>query len=309
MSIRGGPTFSIVVPAFNAARTIASAVASALSQTSPELEVVVVDDGSTDSTAEITERIEDPRVRVVRQANRGLPAARNAGIAAARGRYITLLDSDDLLLPRYLELAERALAQTVDPGFAYTDAYVFDDKSGRVRRRTAMQRSNPPTPPPLDRDGFLLELLRRNFIYVAATVPKDVLEAVGGFDETRTSAEDYELWLRVLLKGYRPAWVPGQQALYRKHGGQMSRQLATMTRNVLEVYEGLDMHQMPTPAHRELLAERRRATRRELRMVERLGWLVPQQLVTAAKRAGLGESWYEAAPPEVAAAFPSLIGV
>src|SRR5450755_2097977 len=98
--VRSVPEFSVVVPADNAAGTISSAVRSVLAQTQPDLEVIVVDDGSTDATAEIVAGIEDSRVRVISQDNRGLPAARNAGVAAARGTYIALLDSDDLYLPR-----------------------------------------------------------------------------------------------------------------------------------------------------------------------------------------------------------------
>ncbi len=303
------PQFSIVVPAYNAAKTVESAVRSVIGQTEPNLEVIVIDDGSTDATAAIVEQIADPRVRLLRQENRGLASARNAGMAAARGRYIALLDSDDLYLPRYLELAQRALQSTEAAGLAYTDAYVFDATSGKVRRRSAMARSSPPMPPPGDRDGFLAELLARNFVYVAATIPRHVVEKVGGFDESRTSAEDYELWLRILVKGYRAVRIPGQQALYRKHPEQMSRDLVTMTANLLAVYEGLRMEDMPSAAHRELLAQRRRSVQRELRVLTRVAWLVPQRLATELKRAGIGESWYDPAPPEVLAAFPDLTSV
>jgi glycosyltransferase involved in cell wall biosynthesis len=307
--VQSVPEFSVVVPAYNAAGTISSAVRSVLAQTQPDLEVIVVNDGSTDATAEIVAGIEDSRVRVISQDNRGLPAARNAGVAAARGTYIALLDSDDLYLPRYLEHSERALLMTADAGFAYTDAYVFDAASGRVRHRTAMARSNPPIPPPTDRNGFLLELLRSNFVYVSTTIPRSVLDAVGGFEESRTSSEDYDLWLRILLKGYRAVWIPGQHALYRKHPGQMSKNLVNMSRNLLAVYEGLAIADMPTAEHRDLLIRRRRAARFELRVISPLARLVPLGLVSATKRAGVGESWYDTPPPEVAAAFPDLTAV
>jgi glycosyltransferase involved in cell wall biosynthesis len=303
------PVHSIIVPAFNAASTIASAVGSALAQTVTGLEVVVVDDGSTDSTADVVRGIADERVRLISQPNRGLPAARNAGIAVARGRYVSLLDSDDLLLPRYLELSHEALESSPGAGFAYTDAYVFDPVTGRVRQRTAMERANPPKPPPSDRDEFLLELLRRNFIYVAATISKDALDSVGGFDETRTSAEDYELWLRILIAGYRAAWTDSPQALYRKHAGQMSRKLVTMSRSLLDVYEAIRPEDLPSDAHRQLLAERRHRVARETRLLSVVAWAVPQGLVGVAKRAGVGEAWYDEPPAEVAAAFPDLRAV
>ena len=204
------PTASVVIPAFNAAETIVSTVHSALTQTETALEVVVVNDGSTDDTAEIVGRIDDPRIRLVNQANQGLPAARNAGIRASQGAYVAFLDSDDLLLPDFLHLGIEALQRMVRPGFAYTDAYVLDDATGRVRTTSAMAQFKPPTPPPKDSADFLLALMRVNFVYVSTIVPRDVLEATGGFNETLTSCEDYDLWLRILVDGHQAAWVPGQ---------------------------------------------------------------------------------------------------
>ena len=204
---------SVVIPAYNAAATVAASVRSALAQTLEQIEVIVVDDGSTDDTAAVVDALGDPRVRIVSQANRGLPSARNAGIAASRGELIALLDSDDLLLPGYLALSREAIARTPQAGFAYTDAYVFDADTGRVRERSAMSRSNPPVPPPQDPGLFLAAMMRCNFVYVSTVIPRRVLDDVGGFDERRRSSEDYELWLRILLAGYRAAWVPGCQAL------------------------------------------------------------------------------------------------
>jgi glycosyltransferase involved in cell wall biosynthesis len=304
-----GPSFSVVIPAFNSARTIESAVRSALGQTERQLEVVVVDDGCTDATVDVVDRLTDPRVRVISQPNRGLPAARNAGITAARGTYVAFLDSDDLLLPAFLERAHQALEQTPAPGFAYTDAYVFDDRTGRVRERSAMARTNPPTPPPEDPGEFLAALMRSNFVYVSTVVPRAVLDHVGGFDETRTSCEDYELWLRILLAGYRVAWVPGRQALYRKHPGQMSHDLSAMTRNLVDVYEMIPPDAMPTPSHRKLLRERRRSANRQLRYFVPVAKLAPMHVITELKRLGVSESWYETPPAEVREPFPDLSAV
>ncbi len=303
------PRFTVVMAAFNAAATVRSAIESVLAQTNSDLELIVVDDGSTDGTAEAVARVGDPRVRYTSQPNRGPAAARNTGIAQARGAYVAFLDSDDLLLPSYLERSEAALRSTPGAGFAYGDAYVFDDFTGKVRRRSAMARNRPPEPPPVDRAAFLLELLQRNFIYVAVTVPREVLDRVGGFDESLKGPEDYELWLRILLHGYGAAWIPGRPALYRKHDSQLSRNLVTMTRNLLAVYDGISPEDLPSAAHQELLAQRRRETRRQLRIVSRFGRLVPLGLVTSLKRIGIGEAWYDGPPAEIAAAFPDLTTV
>ena len=309
------PACSVVIPAYNAAATVAAAIRSALSQTRSDLEVIVIDDGSSDATAHIAREAGDPRVRVHTQPNRGLPAARNAGIRESRGAYVAFLDSDDLWLPSYIALALEALDQRSEAGFAYTDAYTFEPVSGRVYRDTAMHSSQPPVPPPPDAPGFLLELLKRNFVYVSTVVRRAVLDEVGGFDESRTAVEDYDLWLRIVTAGHSAAWVPGRQALYRMHRGQMSSHLMTMYENVAAVYAGLRLDDMPTAEHRELLEARRQWADREVAM---LGGREPLRNVArrlghsfgrVRLRFGWGEGWYDAPPPEVAAAFPDLTAV
>jgi glycosyltransferase involved in cell wall biosynthesis len=306
------PRFSVVIAAYNAERMIAAAVRSVLAQTCAELELIVVDDGSTDRTAAVVGGFDDPRVRLLAQSNRGPAAARNAGIAAAAGVYIGFLDSDDLWMPDYLELTGSALDAADNPGFAYTDAYVFDDGSGRVRRQTAMERMEPPVPPPADRDRFLLELLQRNFVYVSTTVPKRVLDQVGGYDPTLSGAADYELWMRITAAGYTPVWVPGQHALYRQHAGQMHFDLVKMARDVAAAYGKLSSVALPSDAHREVLAQRldeierhRRALTGEDRVrwaVDRLRW----RAIRARQRAGFGDTWRERPPSEVHEAFGDL---
>ena len=309
------PQFSVIIAAFNAERTVAAAVHAALAQTRADLEVIVVDDGSEDRTAAVVEQIGDPRVRVLRQSNRGPAAARNAGISASRGKYLAFLDSDDLWLPGYLGLAGAALDRTENPGFAYTDAYAFDALSGKVRRQTAMEPMRPPIPPPPDREQFLLELIQRNFVYGSTTVPRRVLDHVGGWDDAQVQAEDYELWLRILTAGYNPVWIPGQHALYRLHAGQRHGDEVRMCSDLLSMYARLSLQSMPTAAHREVLARRCRELERELRVVrgdDRIRWALRQLRHRAGRvrqRVGLGDSWHEHPPAEVAAAFPDLASI
>ncbi|MGH2874414.1 MAG: glycosyltransferase family 2 protein, partial [Solirubrobacteraceae bacterium] len=261
------PTTSVVIPAFNAAATVGSAVASALSQTRPALEVIVVDDGSDDGTARVVRELAAPQVRLVAQPHRGVSAARNAGIAAARGRLLAFLDSDDLWLPRYLELAAIGLLAQQHAGLAYTDAYAFDPSTGLVGRR-GIEGGPPPVPPPADGESFLLELMARNFVFSSALVPRDVLGAVGGFDPHVSPAEDYDLWLRIVLRGYRPVWIPGRHALYRVHAAQASADQLRLRRAELALFTGLRAEQLPTVAHRRLLQARRRQIERELAVLE-----------------------------------------
>jgi glycosyltransferase involved in cell wall biosynthesis len=184
--------------------------------------VIVVDDGSTDGTAEVAEAVADPRITVVRQPqNLGPAAARNRAISLARAPVVCPLDSDDLWLPGYLETMGRAL--TSDPGAAVacTDAWVLDDGTGRVRKTSAAANQDPPKPLPDDPDRFLVELLRRNFVYYSVAARRESLLAVGGYDERLWIGEDWELWLRLAAAGFRFVSVPGLLAVYRKRAGSL----------------------------------------------------------------------------------------
>lgn len=298
------PLVSVVIPAFNAARTIELTIRSALQQTLTNLEVVVVNDGSTDTTETVVAAIGDQRVRLVNQENRGLPAARNRGIDASRGAYVAFLDSDDLLLPAFLHCGIQALRARINQGFAYTDAYVLDEESGRLRETSAMSRFDPPNPPPESPPDFLMELLARNFVYVSTIAPRKVLDQLGGFNETLTSCEDYDLWLRILVSGGEAAWFPGRHAIYRLHPRQMTRNVMRMARNLARVYDELPLDRMPTAAHRTFLLQRRRDAQINLRVRSPLRQLVPERLMVAGRTAR--NRWYDTPPPEVAAAFPEL---
>jgi GT2 family glycosyltransferase len=305
------PAFSVVIPAFNAEATVASSVASVLRQTRTDLEVIVVDDGSTDATVAAVDRIADGRLRVISQSKQGVSAARNAGIDAARGRYIAFLDSDDLWLPRYLELSAEAVAPRTNPGFVYTDAYAFDPVTGKVGRRGMVGR-RPPVPPPSDRDAFVLELLERNFVHVSTSVPREVLEDVGGFDPDSAMAEDYALWLRIIVRGYDAAWVPGKHVLYRVHAAQASRDEGRMRRGDLVALGAIEPADLPTAAHRTLLDRRRRELEYELRALEGRAPVagamrgLRRRLGRLRQAAGLGSACRDNPPTEVAAAFPDL---
>lgn len=261
---RDAPRFTVVVPAFNAERTVASALRSVLTQAEERFEIVVVDDGSTDRTASVVRSFDDRRVRLVQQANRGLPAARNAGIAVARADLVSFLDADDMWMPTYLSRMGAALAANPDAALAYCDAWVFDDATGRIRRQSFFERRHPGSPLPTDPGEFLLVHLRDNFFYVGTTVRRSVLAALGGFREEMTSLEDYELWLRIEAGGHRVVEVPEKLALYRFSDGQMSKDAARMSHNLLHMLDLVEARaDLPVRA-REIIAARRAAARRDL---------------------------------------------
>jgi glycosyltransferase involved in cell wall biosynthesis len=306
------PTFSAIVPAYNASATLRSAIDSVLGQSRQDFELIVVDDGSADETLELARAYEiDPRVKVVHQENRGLPAARNVAIAQARAPYVSLLDSDDLWLPDYLARMGEALDATPAAGFAYTDAWALDERAKRIRRATAMARLDPPENPPTDPDEFLRLLIRRNFIFVGTTIRMAALKEAGGFNETLWAAEDYELWLRMLAHGRGAVRVPGPLAVKRVHPAAMSQDPARMYDALDEVWR-LVSEEHPAPPDV-------RARARELRVWAqgRRDAVLSRSLAARTKRslrARLGAvrrrlDWrltYRTPPPEVAEAFPDL---
>lgn len=187
-------TVSIIIPAYNAARYIPRALRSVLSQTYPHLEVVVVDDGSTDDTADVVRGIGDDRVRYLYQANTGQGAARNHGIRASRGEYLAFLDADDIYLPQKAERQVELLSCQDHYSVVYCNMLHFDSQRPWVgyKKRTAYRSGN-----------LLPELLRTSLINLnTVMMTRKVLAQVGGFAERgRYYSEDWDLWLRLTLAG------------------------------------------------------------------------------------------------------------
>jgi glycosyltransferase involved in cell wall biosynthesis len=229
--------FSVVIPAYNASRTIVATIRSVFQQTEQDFEVIVVDDGSTDGTAARTRSVaDDSRLTVITQPNGGASAARNAGVAAAKGAYISMLDSDDLWLPKYLEVMGGALDAEPDAAFAYTDAWLLDDETKRIRRTSTMYYLSPPSLPLPDLHTLFLRLLESNFIYTSVTVRRHAFEQVGGYDESLVIGEDWEHSLRMVASGLRPIRAPGLLAIYRSHGSQLTSDMGRVAEQHVEVY-------------------------------------------------------------------------
>lgn len=209
------PTVSVVVAAYDAERFLADALDSVAAQTAPPFETVVVDDGSTDRTAEVAAR-HPLGVRLVRQANAGSAAARNRGVAEARGTHVAFLDADDVWLPHKLARQLAALART-GARWGYADAWFVDAETGR---RLGRWSDTHPAP-----EGDVARvLLAGNFVTVPTVLAeRAVLDAVGGFPETlpgRASiSEDWALWLRVAVD-HPVAYVAEPCATIRQHPGR-----------------------------------------------------------------------------------------
>lgn len=224
---------SVIMGSYNSRATIDAAIQSVLAQTHQDWELVICDDGSTDGSGDrILEAAErDPRIQIVSSpVNRGLAAARNLALTHAHGTNVALFDADDALEPTYLEvmLAYLDLAPP-NTGIACCDAWLVDATGhtlGRFSHRSGSAAH-------LD----LPTLLRANRIFVSAVCPRCVLDAVGGFEPGLRSAEDYDLWIRIMELGYGVVYVDAPLVRYRVGVGSLSSDrlgMATADRLVFE---------------------------------------------------------------------------
>jgi glycosyltransferase involved in cell wall biosynthesis len=208
------PAVSIIIPAYNAARFVAEALESVLAQTRPVHEIIVVNDGSTDSTREVLERYRD-RVRYVEQVNQGVSAARNAGVECASGDLAVFLDADDALAPGAVESLVHA-ATCGPEAVAYGDIVCFDEgtETTRILRRPEFAG---PAPYPTQRMFRFGGLTPSAFL-----VPLKLARQVGGFDRRFSFAADLHFFLRC---GCHASFVhvPEVVLTYRVHDGNMSK--------------------------------------------------------------------------------------
>lgn len=303
------PLFTVVIPAWNAADTVAQAIDSVLMQTCQRFEIVVVDDGSTDDTIAVAQAAAGSRARVLREERRGVSAARNTGIEAAAAPWVSFLDADDLWLPGYL--AEMAAELEANPalGLAFTDAWILDEPAGRIRRTPMMKPRRPTEQPPADPAAFAELLLQGNFVYTSATVPKRVLEQVGGYNPELTSAEDYDLWLRIVTAGFAAKYIPGPLAVYRVRRGTLSSDPLQMARGELRAISDL-------AAGSALRGESLRVAHRRREELAAAVWrlergrrrALPLRVAARLRRFARHGPLFRKPPPEIAGAFPHLVG-
>jgi glycosyltransferase involved in cell wall biosynthesis len=216
----GTPLVSVVVPTHNRSGLLTQTLRSVLWQRGVDLEVVVVDDGSTDDTAEVVAALDDPRVRLLRHGiPRGVSAARNRGVAAAGGRWLAFCDDDDLWAPDKLA-RQLAAAQATGRSWVYAGEVHID--LGRQ-----VVGGAPPLPP----EGLLARLPHANVVPGGCSgvlLRRDALCGQEPFDGRRyRHFADWDLWLRLARQG-PPAWVPSPLVGYRIHPGNASLDTAGM---------------------------------------------------------------------------------
>jgi glycosyltransferase involved in cell wall biosynthesis len=213
------PALSIVIPAYNVAPYVRQAVESALDQRFTDIEVIVVDDGSTDGTdavlADIEQARADPRLRIIRQPNAGLSGARNTGIAAARADLIGFLDGDDAWLPEKAARHVAAMRANPDIGLSFSHSAYMTEAGEPTEQMLLAEKSSP----------NLHDMIRRNHVGngSSAVVRRACLVATGPFNTDLRACEDYEMWCRMLNKtSCRAELVPAPLTLYRMRHASLS---------------------------------------------------------------------------------------
>lgn len=223
---------SVIIPVYGAEKYVAATIRSVLAQTYENFEVIIVDDGSPDQSIEICQQFSDPRLKIIRQENRGLPGARNTGIRHAQGDYIALLDADDLWLPTKLEKHVNHLNSSPNVGISFSYS-AFIDEMGNPTGLNQMPRKL--------RDIAPAYVLCRNPVGngSAAVIRREVLEDIKFQDDLHGTVEDFyfderlrhpkadatdvEFWLRTSIQTrWQQEGLPEALTLYRVNAGGLS---------------------------------------------------------------------------------------
>ncbi len=224
------PAVSIVIPAFQTATLIPETLASVAAQTRRDFEALIIDDGSTDDLrGACTPFLADTRFQLHHFDNGGPTVARNRGIALARGRCLAFVDSDDLMEPTYLEEMLAALEGTPGAVVACCDATMFGVPDREGRRLSEFE--------PMDAEPNLANVLSRDFlVYTGATMVTEAVRAVKGFSVEMPAAEDFDLWVRLLIAGGHFVFVPKALARYRRRAGSLSNTAFKMHLGAAQAY-------------------------------------------------------------------------
>ena len=236
---------SFVMPAFEAQQTVGAAISSVLQQTHRDFELVVVDDGSTDATGSIAGSF--PDVRVVRQENGGVAAARNRGIKEADGELIAFCDADDILFPEHLA----ALVEVWERHRGIATANSFWLFPGGIHPSRRRYKGRFPAP-----DRQRRAILEQNFVSTLSLFPKALFEEIGPFDTELAVAEDWDFWLRAIYAGHRIALQPKPLSLYRWGTGGLSSDPERMDEHVRKLLKHALEREPMEPDERAYLKRR-----------------------------------------------------
>jgi len=235
---------SVIIPAYNYARFLPLAIDSALAQTLPPLEILVIDDGSTDNTAELVAARygSNPVVRYIHQANAGLSAARNTGIRNARGEFVAFLDADDEWLPEFLKVTMELFTKLPREYAIVATWCTLVLADGSVMTRTYFVEDT-------DKEFTCADLLLKSRFSPSAVVcRRAVFAELGDFDTTLRSSEDRDMWIRIAAR-HRIYFTRQKLLLVRRHQNSMSTHADRMKQNtqrtLTKARENPDIHGLP----------------------------------------------------------------
>lgn len=264
-SIREGvpaPTVSIIMPAYNVSQYIGAAVDSVMAQTFTDYEIIIVNDGSPD-TAELEQTLAPYRERIIyiKQQNGGCGAARNTAIRASRGRYIALLDPDDLWKPDYLACQIDILEREPAIDVLYPNAIIFGDMpdTGRLFMDLC----------PSEGEVTIERLISQQCnVMMGVTARREAVVRAGMFDENLRSTEDFDLWLRIVHQGNRIAYHRKPLVYYRRRRGSLSSDPVWMCQHALKVLDKAERTLALTPEETAALVKQREKFHALLRLYE-----------------------------------------
>jgi glycosyltransferase involved in cell wall biosynthesis len=232
---------SIIIPTHNRSRQLRIAIESVLAQTYRPIELIVVDDGSTDDTVEVVNNYKE-RVMYLHQGNGGVSVARNRGLRASRGEIVGFLDDDDLFLPEKIERQVAYLCAHQNVSLVYCRYYLIDASGKRLGRIG-----------PLPEADILKELLHGNFLWAGAPlIRRDCLEQAGGFNTSLSTAADYELWLRIARMGFQFGCVQALLGSYRLQRNSMVTNVYLIEREIVSILDKLFADEALLPSYRAL---------------------------------------------------------
>ena len=224
---------SVIIPSFNSGEFLDEAIQSVAGQTYKNLEIIVVNDGSSDNTEEIVRRWQkqDSRIRYIEHRfNKGLAAARNTGIKNSYGEYIAFLDADDVWIPTKLEVQIHAIEKEKVQG-AFSNWWIWDNFSGS--KKLAFFEN-----PLRGSKDIINSLVKKNFGNSSTFVTKkEIFNQIGFFDETLKASEDYDFWLRLFFNNIKIAWINEPLVFYRQHNSQMSLNIYRMKMSRLKIFK------------------------------------------------------------------------
>lgn len=220
------PTVGVIIPAYNCDRYIVQAVESVLAQQDCQYEIIVIDDGSTDSTEQVLEPYKD-RIRYIKQENQGVAAARNNGIGCARADLISFLDADDYFLPGKLARQAEILLRRSDLGMVHSGWQRVDSQGNKLLDVRPWEQV-----PELDLENWLRW---KPVLPSAMMFRREWLQYVGGFDARFPPAEDTNLVLKLALKGCKTAWLRQITVCYRQHESSAMHKGLPQARSLMAV--------------------------------------------------------------------------